>query len=228
MIENKSYIPITEVKLEGNDEGYTFTGYGAVFGNTDSYNDVIVEGAFTNFLDGVKSGSYDMPKLLYGHNLNSIPIGKIIGLEQDTYGLKMTAQLTKGMSTAEDVRASIKHGTIDGLSIGYKAEDYEIKEDKRYLKDILLGEISVVNYPANDKSLIDVNSIKSAINEVETIKDLEKLFKSEFNCSNEVAKTLISKSKAVLQKEQDKEKAEAASNDLKEAFTLAYLKTISK
>jgi phage head maturation protease len=50
-IATKHFVAPFEIK-SFDDEAGTFEGYGAVFGNVDSYGDIIVKGAFANHLVG--------------------------------------------------------------------------------------------------------------------------------------------------------------------------------
>ena len=54
---------LRELKFAADDgaQAMSFTGYGAVFGNVDSYGDVIEAGAFSKFLADVKSGEQPWP-----------------------------------------------------------------------------------------------------------------------------------------------------------------------
>ena len=47
---DRAVMALGEVKLAGGADAMTFEGYGAVFGNTDSYGDVIQPGAFADTL----------------------------------------------------------------------------------------------------------------------------------------------------------------------------------
>ena len=101
-----------EIKMDG-DTG-RFAGYASVFGGVDSHGDTILKGAFDTTLrrDG-------KPKMFYGHDsFAGIPIGKWLSAKEDDKGLFVEGELTPGVSLAEDVRAALKHGTLDGLSIG--------------------------------------------------------------------------------------------------------------
>jgi uncharacterized protein len=81
-------------------------------------------------------------------------------------------QLTPGHSTAIDVYASLKHGAVDGMSIGYIPRLVEEKETGiRLLKQIDLIEISVVEEPADLGAKIE--SVKSALDQCHSLKEIE-------------------------------------------------------
>ena len=56
---------LVELKFaQGEAEAMSFSGYGAVFGNVDSYGDIIEPGAFSKFLSDVKNGNQPWPAML--------------------------------------------------------------------------------------------------------------------------------------------------------------------
>ena len=61
---------LVELKLAAPDSGVdamSFEGYGAVFGNVDSYGDVIAPGAFAAYLADVEAGKQNWPAMLLQH-----------------------------------------------------------------------------------------------------------------------------------------------------------------
>lgn len=154
-----------DIKMDG-DSG-RFSGYASVFGGVDSYGDTIIKGAFETTLrrDG-------KPKMFYGHDaFSGIPIGKWLSAKEDDKGLLVEGELTPGVTLANDVRAALKHGTLDGLSIGgyLKAGDFEQSADGgRVIKKwSRLIEVSVVAFPADSAARVDLSSVKSAIADLE-------------------------------------------------------------
>lgn len=155
----KKLFTIGEVKFASDDaDKKTFSGYGAVFGNVDSHNDVIVKGAFGK---GLKSN--DMPAMFLNHDPFALPIGVWTKMEEDDYGLRVEGFFLD-TSTGKDAYIASKAGAITGLSIGYRATDVKYgqtpDEPARTLKTIDLVEVSVVTIPSNAKSrIIDVKSL---------------------------------------------------------------------
>jgi HK97 family phage prohead protease len=66
-----------------DDNTGTFTGYGSIFGNVDSYGDIVVRGAFASQLKNKPAKSI---KLLWQHNSNQ-PIGVYEDIYEDENGL---------------------------------------------------------------------------------------------------------------------------------------------
>jgi hypothetical protein len=154
-----------EVKFTPEQPEGSFSGYGAVFGNLDSYGDVIEPGAFQATLkEARKSGRW--PAMLAQHGgfgmtaEDDMPIGVWTALEEDEIGLKVEGVLA-GTGRAQDVYRLLKmqpRPALDGLSIGYRAKEWETgtkpDEPRRRLKKIDLIEVSIVTFPANDQARI--------------------------------------------------------------------------
>lgn len=199
-----------DIKLDG-DSG-KFAGYASVFGGVDSYGDTIIRGAFESTLRG--NGK---PKMFYGH-VWDMPIGKWTMAKEDDHGLYVEGELTPGLSKAADVHAALKHGTLDGLSIGgfIKKGDYdETPEGGRVIRKwSKLVEVSPVVFPADSAARIDLSSVKGdglaeSIEEVETIRDFERLLRDVGAFDQATAKQLVAKAKALFQQRDVEEKHEA-------------------
>ncbi len=170
----------------------TFSGYASTFGNVDSYNDTILPTAYEKTLTNRKN-----PVLMhYQHDWNVV-IGKFIELRSDDYGLFVKGELTPGHSLATDVAASMRHGTLSGLSIGYSLYDNGSKNVNgvRQLSDINLHEISVVVTPADNYARVDQSSVKSALYEAKSLADIEDWLRDSVGFSRQAATTLVSKIK---------------------------------
>lgn len=194
-IEKKALIGL-ECKLaveaiETDTDTMTFSGYGSVFGNIDSYGDIITKGAFANSLERhIDNGT--MPMMFLNHRIyDSLPIGAWTSVEEDDYGLKVTGELldtTDGIDTYK----ALKKGLIKGLSIGFYPVVWEMAsksdEYRRTITEVDLVEVSVVNMPANISALIA--DVKSNIEEM-GIRDLERLLRDR-GLSRKDAETVAS------------------------------------
>lgn len=164
MIEAKSlatfehFAPTLSLKLATQAQGM-IEGYASTFnGEPDRVGDVVAPGAFLKSLAEHKA--YDTtPAMLWQHD-PAAPIGKWLTLKEDTTGLKVQGQLTLAVSRAQDAYALAKDGAL-ALSIGYRARDYaRLAGGNRLLKDLELGEISLVSIAANPAARI--SAVKSA------------------------------------------------------------------
>ena len=190
---------LRELKFASDDgaQAMSFTGYGAVFGNVDSYGDVIEAGAFSKFLADVKSGNQPWPAMLSQHGgwqlsaEDMTPIGVWTDFAEDGHGLKVTGQLAdtpRGLEMYKLMKMSPRPA-IDGVSIGYIAKDWEPRskpeDPKRKLKRIDLIEVSIVTRPANGKARVD--SVKSDWTE----RDFERLLTRDAGLSRSEALVVI-------------------------------------
>ena len=159
-----------EFKADAAKEG-AFTGYGSVFGNVDSYQDIVAPGAFAESIKSYSNNNQKLP-ILWQHSAQA-PIGVFTGMKEDAYGLLLDGQINLEVQQGREAYALLKQGAITGLSIGYRTKDYEVDKEREVviLKQIDLFEVSLVTFPANDQAR--VNRVKTA-DEILTIRDLEK------------------------------------------------------
>lgn len=144
----------------------TFEGYASYFGNIDSYDEIIVAGAFKKTLQENKNRI----KVLWQHN-TSEPIGKPIMMEEDTQGLYVKAQVSM-TDIGKKAMTLMRDGVVDEMSIGYDVIKDEYKSNKRMLKEVRLWEFSPVTFGANEKARI--TQAKSINELLEDIKNLNK------------------------------------------------------
>ncbi|PWB13360.1 HK97 family phage prohead protease [Acinetobacter sp. AM] len=191
------------------EDGF-FSGYGAVFGNIDWYNDVILPGAFKVSLDKWKTKN-KFPPVLWNHN-DSEPIGIYTNIYEDEKGLFVEGKLLiDDVPRAKSIHALLKAGAIDGLSIGYSTKKANQQGNGiRELIEVDIGEISIVTQPANDRSLI--TSVKSKLDEGElpTLPEFEK-FLRESGFSKSQSTAIASKGLRSLLSESEEEIKEAKS-----------------
>lgn len=177
----------------------TFEGYLSVFGNVDSYGDTIIKGAYVDTLKDRKR----MPPMLLNHDAFSVPIGVWKSMSEDDRGLRVQGELTKGNTISEQVHASMKHGAMTGLSIGYRAIKAEENDHGGHdLHKIDLREGSVVTMPAEDAARIDVVKFEEEFGQIESIRDFEYSLR-EAGCSRALAKHLVGQFKDISQREAD-------------------------
>jgi len=155
----KSTSPVLDIKAIGDDG--LFSGYGSVFGNKDSYGDIVMPGAFAKSLSAHRKAK-SRPAMFWMHDMKE-PIGSWSKMEEDDKGLYVEGSLNMDVQRAREVYSLLKRGDIAGLSIGYyevKATDDETQA-ARLLKQLELVEVSVVSIGANPAALIDnVKSIE--------------------------------------------------------------------
>jgi uncharacterized protein len=189
---------IQEVKFAGS-ETMTFSGYGAVFGNVDSYGDVIAPGAFaTTLAQAQKSGEF--PAMLMQHGGMGLsaddmtPIGIWTSLSEDGHGLKVEGKLAdtpRGREAYELLKMEPRPA-INGLSIGYIAKEWEPRskpeDPRRTLKRVDLLEVSLVTFPANRKARVE--AVKSGAPE-DRIREFERWLTQDAGLTRSEARVVI-------------------------------------
>jgi HK97 family phage prohead protease len=170
----------SEIKADDSD-GMTFEGYASVFGNKDSWGDVMEPGAFKKTITENKKRI----KVLAMHDFYSV-IGIPKTLQEDTKGLYFNAKISD-TQLGRDIFTLIKDKAITEMSIGYNALKYEINRDEnskdygiRYLKEVRLWEISPVTWGANEKAKIKALNIYDSYDKLEVrLNNIETLIKKE-------------------------------------------------
>jgi HK97 family phage prohead protease len=147
-LEFKSF-DLTQYKKD--ESGNLFIeGYGAVFGNVDSYNDIIQRGAFLETINEKK----DRIAFCYQHDIWN-PIGKIQEIKEDETGLWIKVMIS---AAEEDIQTKIVEGILKEMSIGYRVkesrEEVRNGDTFRILTKISLYEISIVTIAANPLAVI--------------------------------------------------------------------------
>ncbi|WP_374053691.1 HK97 family phage prohead protease [Xenorhabdus taiwanensis] len=166
------------LKIKSVSDSGEFEGYGSVFGVKDSYDDIVLPGAFANTLTqwGDKGS---LPALLWQHRMDE-PIGIYTEMKEDEIGLYLKGRLlVDDDPLAKRAHAHMKAGSLSGLSIGYILKDWEYDRSKEafLLKELDLWEVSLVTFPANDEAR--VNNVKSAFarGELPSQKSIERVLR---------------------------------------------------
>lgn len=191
---------LTPLEFKFADDGAavgTFEGYGAVFGNVDSYGDVIQKGAFKDTLKEWKKQK-KLPPMLVQHggwmitDMDALPIGKWDEMDEDDTGLRVKGRLINlDTERGKTIHGAMREGALDGMSIGYRAKEFALgtkpEEPRRTLKKVDLVELSVVTFPANGKARVD--GVKSA-EDIKTIREFEDFLRDVGGFSHAAAKAI--------------------------------------
>jgi uncharacterized protein len=177
------------------DDG-TFDGFGSVFGNVDSYKEIVAPGAFAESLAGWKSVGR-LPPVLWQHRSGE-PIGPYLEMEEQPVGLWVKGQLlVDDVQKAKEARALMKSKAVNGLSIGFvtREDSYDRVSGIRTLKKVDLWEVSVVTFPANPAA--QINSVKSSIDAIQTLSEAEDFLRDVGRFSKTQATAFISRFKSL-------------------------------
>lgn len=183
-MKNKHLAFDAQFKAVGDDNSGEFEGYGSIFGNVDSYNEVVDKGAFVESLE-----KHGLPKLLIQHA--SWQVGGIyVEVYEDERGLYVKGKLNLDVQIARETYSLLKQGALSGLSIGFRPIIVEMNKDTgvMHLKKVRLYEVSIVTFPANESAT--VSAVKSA---PDTVRDFEDFLREAGKYSQNDAKLIASK-----------------------------------
>lgn len=164
--------PLTCVKA-GPDDGMpegVFTGYASIFGNIDSYGDMVQPGAFTQTLADWAASGNTIP-VLWGHDQGDpfSNIGGVLEAVEDDRGLRITATLDLGDPKAAKVYRLLKGRRVSQMSFAYDVveghEAHSAELGEYYSLDVLkLYEVSVVPIGANQQAeILAVKHLAAAV-----------------------------------------------------------------
>ena len=153
---------------DGLGEG-VFSAYASVFGNVDSYGDVVIPGAFADDLKAWEESGNPIP-LLFGHNMSDpdYNLGHVLTAVEDDKGLLVTAQLDLENPKALQTYRMLKGRRINQMSFAYDVVDGGSVtetvdgEERHYyeLRALKVYEVSVVTIGANQET--EILAVKTA------------------------------------------------------------------
>lgn len=155
---------------EDTGESGVFTAYASVFGNIDSYGEIVMPGAFKADLERWAEKGDPIP-LLFGHNMGDpdFNIGHLLSAEEDDVGLLVKAQIDldspKGPYTYKLLKErrisqmSFAFDVLDGARSQRPKADGDGENEVFELKALKLHEVSVVPLGANQET--DVLMVKA-------------------------------------------------------------------
>ena len=163
----------TELNLCASDaEEGTFEGHAAIFGKLNSFDEIVVAGAFKKTL---RTRGKSKVKMLRQHRQDSI-IGIWEEIREDGEGLFVRGRLLTEIQAAKETLVLLKAKAMDGLSIGFRTiiEEFDSKKKQIRLLELELFEISLVAIPAQAAALI--TSVRAE--EITTKTELEKALRN--------------------------------------------------
>lgn len=183
-------------EIKAVEEDGIFEGRGSVFGNVDSYKEIVAPGAFTDTLAAWKAQNR-LPPVLWQHRSGE-PIGPHTDMEERADGLHVKGQLlVNDVQRAKEARALMKAKAVNGLSIGFvtREDAYDRVTGIRTLKKVDLWEVSVVTFPANPAA--QISSVKSAIDGIQTFAEAESFLREVGRLSKADATGFIARFKSL-------------------------------
>ena len=136
------------------EEDRTIEFYAAVWGNKDLAGDILYKGCCAKSISehGPQSSSNQKILMLAYHDGDK-PIGKLLSIIEDDFGLLCKAEVVK-TQLGDDIIELIKSGVINQFSIGFRYIYDKVKYDSEtetwHVYEIRLFEVSAVSIGANE------------------------------------------------------------------------------
>lgn len=155
------------------------SGYFASFNTLDSDSDIIRKGAFTDSIlqRGPQSAGNRKIAHLWEHDW-SLPIGKLLELHEDDFGLKFVSQLGRS-EKANDVFLNYQDGILREHSVGfyYLPDGTELVQDSKIgaytnITNVELFEGSSVTFGSNSLTpVLDVYKSENITEQLQLLED---------------------------------------------------------
>ena len=142
-----------------------FVWYASVFGNVDSYGDIVEPGAFTDTLAAWAVKGDPIP-CLWGHDFYDpfSNIGAVLEATQDEKGLRVLVQLDLDNPKAVQVQRLLTTRRATQMSFAYDVIDSKQDGEVTHLLKVDLFEVSVVPLGANPETeIVDAKSLARAL-----------------------------------------------------------------
>lgn len=158
MAVEKIWLPIG--KAAAADSGHPtgeFSGYASTWGNVDSQDEVVRQGAFVRSLERWHSEGRRIPVVTdHQHDVSAV-VGSLATAREDSYGLFVHG-IFSGTTAAQDVRQKLVEGHLSGLSVfgGIVSSGSEKVGGRtvRALYEVDLLEVTLTPWPANTLALV--------------------------------------------------------------------------
>lgn len=157
-----------EFRLDTTEER-TITGLAVPYGQDANIGGAYVERFAPGAIDSIED-----VKIFYGHNHDSLPIGKVIAGRETDAGYEITAKLTTGVQAADETLALMRDGVLNKFSVGFVPVEQERDGNTITRTKVSLKEVSVVSYPAySSASITEVREESPSEPEIQTENESE-------------------------------------------------------
>ena len=166
-----------EVKDVDTKQGIV-SGYFSAFGMVDSDGDIMMQGAFKRSIQDWGPEAKGRIKHLLNHD-PSKPLGKIIELKEDGYGLFYRSQVGKHQ-LGQDFVKMVESGLISEHSIGFRTLREQKNDSANEIHEVMLFEgSSLTAWGANEHTpMLGIKSIKNIDEIKEQIRNFEKFIRN--------------------------------------------------
>jgi len=176
--ESRKQYAFTTLELraidETNDDGWTVSGYAAVFDSPSEplpWTEYVKRGAFRKT---IKDGA-DV-RLLIDHT--GVPLARTksgtLILREDDKGLYMEARLDPANPDAVKMRSAFMRGDVSQMSFAFETvkDGWNKERTVRELKEVRLHDVSIVTYPAYEETSAEMRNNQSTDTAVDTVKTI--------------------------------------------------------
>jgi len=158
LFKNPVSLPMdgTRAKLEVTEDR-KIKGYAIVWGSKNDYNEIVLKGATLNSLNarGV-SATGGNPILILNQHEQEEPLCRPTILQEDDYGLYFEGDIIENVDYANEAVEQVRQGVLRQVSYGFNyiwdKTEYDATQDAYILKEIKLGEISLVTFSSDEKA----------------------------------------------------------------------------
>lgn len=181
-------------KIKSISETGRFTGYASVFGEVDSYQEIVHKGAFSESLRMYENLDRPVP-MLWQHRSGE-PIGIYTTLQEDDHGLYVEGDINLDVQRGRECRSLMMQKALSGLSIGYDLDEWndDGKRMVRNLTKISLLEISPVTFPAGPSARVIA---AKNYNDLDSLQKCEEALHNMFDLSKSEATAMVSRIKSL-------------------------------
>lgn len=175
--ESRKQYAFTNLELrtmEDADDGFTVTGYAAVFDSPSEplpWTEFVKRGAFRKT---IKDGA-DV-RLLIDHT--GVPLArtksKTLTLREDDKGLYMEARLDPANPDAVKIRSALMRGDVSQMSFAFETvkDGWNQERTVRELKEVRLHDVSIVTYPAYEQTSAEMRNTHTTDTPVDTVQTI--------------------------------------------------------
>jgi uncharacterized protein len=171
----------------------TIVGIAAGYGNLDHGGDVMMPGAATKSLTGLKT----LPMLLFHDQRRPVGAWNVPDFRETADGQEVKGRFAMSTVAGKEAHAMAKDGALPGLSYGYRTLVDKVVGKARHLVEVALHEISLVTIPMNSKALVtsvkgieDLRARLAAGDRLE-VREMEELLRKGFDLSNAEAERAV-------------------------------------
>ena len=158
LYKNPVALPIDALraKLEVTEDR-KIKGYAIVWGSKNDYDEIIIRGATLNSLNARGVGSTGgNPILILNQHEQDEPLCRPTVLFEDDYGLYFEGDIISNVGYANDTVEQVRQGVLKQVSYGFNyvwdKMEYDAVNDAYILKEIKLGEISLVTFSSDENA----------------------------------------------------------------------------